>query len=133
MQAAKIISTHPDVQGSTNDALAQGIEDFYNCAQTCIACADACLAEDVTPELKQCIRTDLDCAAITAATGEIASRRTGSNEELLRQMLQTCETACRLCAEECEKHADKHEHCKICAEACRKCEETCQNVLQTLG
>jgi len=132
MQAVKMISAHPNVQGNTNDVLASGIEDFYNCAQICISCADACLAEDVTPELKQCIRTDLDCAAITSAAGEIASRQTGSNEELLRQVLQACETSCRLCAEECEKHANKHEHCKICAEACRKCEDTCQKILKTL-
>ena len=71
-----MISTHPDVQGSTADKLLRCIEDCYSCAQTCIACADACLAESMVEQMRQCIRLNLDCADIGAATGAMASRRT---------------------------------------------------------
>jgi hypothetical protein len=40
--------------------------------------------------------------------------------------------ACRACAEECDKHAQMHEHCLVCAEACRKCEEECMRMLEKL-
>jgi hypothetical protein len=68
-------------------------------------CANACLAEDMVQQLRQCIRLNLDCADVCVATGALASRRTGSNEPILRQMLQTCAAACQVCGEECQHHA----------------------------
>ena len=125
MHAMQMISTHPDVRGNPNDELIRCIEECYDCAQICISCADACLAEQMVAELRQCIRLNLDCADVCAATGRLASRRTGSNEHLLRAMLEACAEACRLCGTECAAHAAKHEHCAICAESCRRCEQAC--------
>ena len=133
MNVREMISTHPDVQGSTADALLKCIEECYACAQTCIACADACLAEENVAKLRQCIRIDLDCADICAATGAMASRRTGSNEPVLAATIRACAEACARCAEECDKHAGMHEHCRICAEACRRCEAACNEALPQVG
>jgi len=47
MHVEQIISSHPDVKGSTNDTLISCIESCYDCAQACVACADACLAESM--------------------------------------------------------------------------------------
>ena len=44
---------------------------------------------------------------------------------VLRAMIETCALACRICAEECEKHAGRHEHCRVCAAECRRCEQAC--------
>lgn len=129
MQVRQMISSHPDVRGSTADALLRCIEECYSCAQTCTSCADACLGEDMVQQLKQCIRLNLDCADICAATGAMASRRTGSNAEVLRAAIKACMEACRACGEECQKHADMHEHCRICADSCRSCEEACREAL----
>jgi hypothetical protein len=125
MQIQQMIGTHPQVRGQTNAALIDCIEECYSCAQTCTSCADACLAEDMVRELRQCIRLNLDCADICNITGRIATRCTGFDEEMVRRMLHTCAAACRLCAEECERHAREHEHCRICAEACRRCLQAC--------
>jgi hypothetical protein len=133
MHVQEMIRTHPDVKGNTNDALLRCIEACFDCAQTCIACADACLAEDMVKQLAQCIRLNLDCADVCVATGAVASRRTGSNEQVIRQMLETCASACRLCGEECQRHADQHEHCQICAEACRRCEQACRDAFHTIA
>ena len=54
MHVREMISTHPDVQGSTADKLLQCIEECYSCAQTCTACADACLAESMVEQMRQC-------------------------------------------------------------------------------
>jgi hypothetical protein len=132
MHAQEMISTHPQVRGSANDALIHCIEACYDCAQTCTACADACLAEPMVQELVQCIRLNLDCADICAAAGAVGSRRTGSDQGALRILLAACETACRVCAEECERHAGQHEHCRICAETCRRCEDACRTALGTI-
>lgn len=133
MLAHEMISTHPHVQGSTNDVLIRCIEECYSCAQTCTSCADACLGEKMVEQLTQCIRLNLDCADVCAATGSVATRRTGSNEQVIRAMLAACETACRLCAEECERHASHHEHCRICAESCHRCEQACQEAARSMA
>ncbi len=132
MHAHAMISTHPHVRGSTNDALIRCIEECYDCAQSCTSCADACIGESSVSELVQCIRLNLDCADVCMATGALATRRSGSNEELIRRMLETCGFACALCAQECERHADHHEHCRVCAQACRRCEEACREALGSI-
>jgi Domain of Unknown Function (DUF326). len=133
MHAREMISTHPHVRGNTNDALIHCIEECYDCAQTCITCADACLGEDKVAELVQCIRLNMDCADVCNATGAVATRRSGSNEAVIRAMLESCATACRLCAEECERHAQMHQHCRICAEECRSCEDSCRKAMQSMA
>lgn len=133
MHAKEMISTHPHVRGNTNDALIHCIEECYDCAQTCVTCADACLGEDTVAELVQCIRLNQDCADVCAATGAVATRRSGSNEQVIRAMLESCRIACGLCAEECERHAQSHAHCRICAEACRSCEDSCQKAQQSMS
>lgn len=39
MQVSEMISTYPQVQGNTADALLRCIEECYGCAQTCTSCA----------------------------------------------------------------------------------------------
>ena len=132
MHAQAMISTHPDVRGNTNDVLVRAIEACFDCAQSCASCADACLAEQDVDRLRQCIRLDLDCADICIATGMAGSRRTGSNEAILRALIETCAEACRVCGEECARHAQMHEHCAICAEACRSCESLCREAATSI-
>jgi hypothetical protein len=132
MHAQQMISTHPHVRGSANDGLIRCIEACYDCAQACTSCADACLGEEMVAQLTQCIRLNLDCADICVATGSVASRRTGTNELIIKRMIEACAEACRLCGDECSKHADKHEHCRICADACLHCEQACHEAAGTI-
>jgi hypothetical protein len=132
MHVREIISTHPDVKGSVNDRLLRCIEECYDCAQACTSCADACLAEEMVPQLRPCIRLCLDCADVCAMTGSLASRRSGSNQALLRQAIAFCAEASHLCGSECERHAAHHEHCRICAEACRRCLDACREAVGTI-
>ncbi len=71
-------------------------------------------------ELTKCIRTNLDCADICVTTGNILSRHTGYDANVTRALLEACVTTCKACADECERHAGMHEHCRICAEAYRR-------------
>src|SRR5436190_5585448 len=104
MQVQQMVSTHPDVKGHTNDALIRCIEACYACAQTCTSCADACLAEAGVGDLVHCIRLNQDCADVCTAAGAIVSRRTGSNEQVIRSILDACAEACRVCGDECQRH-----------------------------
>ena len=95
MQVREMICTHSYARGNTADAPLRCVEECYGCAQTCIICADACLGEDMVQQLTQCIRLNLDCADMCAATGAAAMHRTGSNIEVLRAAIQARLQACR--------------------------------------
>ena len=127
-----MIAAHPDRHGSVDAALLACIEACFSCAQFCISCADASLAEEMVAELRRCIRLDLDCADLCLATGKLAIRRTGANGETLAAALEACATLCRLCAEECDRHAARHEHCRLCAEECRRCEAACREAIGSI-
>ena len=122
-----------DLGGIDQEKLAECIAACFECAQTCTACGDACLAEDMVAELTTCIRTTADCADICTTTGRVLSRHTGYDANITRAVLLACEVACRTCADECEQHAQMHDHCKICAEACRRCETACRELAATLA
>jgi hypothetical protein len=133
MNTQRMISAHPDVNGSFSAPLIDCIDACFACAQVCTSCADACLAEPMVDQLRQCIRLDLDCADVCGAAGALGSRRTGSNEQVLRRTLDVCRLACERCAEECAKHAGQHEHCRICAEECRSCADACRRAIGEAG
>lgn len=132
MDTEQIIAAHPEVRGNTNRALVAAIDELHACAQACTSCADACVAEEMVAQLRQCIRLTLDCADVCAASASIATRRTGSNADVIRRMLQACVEACRRCGEECGRHASHHEHCRLCAESCRRCANACDAAIDTL-
>ena len=133
MTVQEMINTHPHASSVEPDALVRCIDECFSCAATCTSCADACLGEDMVQELVRCIRLNLDCADVCDVTGRVLARQTAFEPQLARHMLETCAAACRACADECDRHADHHEHCRVCAEACRRCEQACDYVLATIG
>lgn len=134
MTHTAMLDTHPQGPGGLDrDALAGALEAASECAQVCAQCADACLGEQGVPDLVACIRTDLDCADVCAATAALLARSGRGGSPALRALLEACLVACGSCAEECGQHAAMHEHCRICAEACRRCEQACRRLLDTLG
>src|SRR3546814_1324919 len=96
-------------------------------------CSSVLVAGEMVDRVRECIRLNLDCADICVASGTRATRRTGTNEQVIVATLEACAEACRVCAEECERHASKHEHCRICAESCRRCEQACREAIQSIS
>ena len=133
MHAQQILGTHPRVRGNTNAALIRCIEECYDCSQVCTSCADACLGEPDVAELVRCVRLNLDCADVCEDTGRVVTRQTEPDLGLIRSAVEACVVACRACAEECDRHAPHHDHCRVCAEVCRSCEQACSDLLAAIG
>ena len=131
--AQQILETHPRGPAIEAVALIACIDACFDCAQSCTACADADLGEDDVDTMIRCIRLCLDCSDVCTATGQILTRQTEFEPELARSVVQTCALACRICREECERHANHHEHCRICEDVCRVCEQACDRVLSILA
>jgi hypothetical protein len=126
----QMVTTNPNPPVIRRDQLIQCIEVCVLCEQSCAACADACLGEDDANHLRRCIRMNLDCADVCAATHRMLSRHYEPELALLDRQLELCAAACALCAEECRRH--DHEHCRICAEMCERTEEECRQALALL-
>ena len=125
----QMFETHPVDPSSDHSKALECITAAYSCAEACNACADACLGERDPIEMRDCIRTCLDCTDICIATSKIASRLTATNKELVGIQLRACRDVCEICATTCEKHGSHCEHCRICAEACRRCATACNELL----
>jgi hypothetical protein len=128
----EIIDGHPRPIGVDRSALVRCIDECVACAATCTACADACLGEPDVPDLVRCVRRCLDCADVCHATGRVVTRQTEPDLGVIRALVEACVVACRACAEECERHAAHHDHCRVCAEECRSCEQACADLLGAL-
>nr|WP_030548253.1 four-helix bundle copper-binding protein [Streptomyces albus] len=130
----EMLRTYPaDLGAVDREALQRCIEECLACSQACTACADACLSEDDPASLRKCIRTNTDCADVCDTTARVLSRHTEYDANITRAVVQACATVCKSCGDECGRHADMHEHCRVCAEACRRCEEACNALLAKLG
>ena len=96
------------------------IDALNKCIAACNHCTTACLAEENVQMLTNCIKLDIDCAAICTLTVSLLTRGSEHGKHLMKECIEVCNA----CAEECEKHQHM-EHCKRCAEACRSCAEEC--------
>jgi hypothetical protein len=132
MTVREILKAHPRPSALEDELLLRCIDDCIDCASTCTSCADADLGEPDVQEMVRCVRLCLDCADTCEATGRILIRRTEPDLGVIRAAIEACTVVCRACAEECEKHAHHHEHCRICAEVCRRCEQACRDLLATV-
>jgi hypothetical protein len=130
--AKQMLDTYPRDFNLDAGLLAATIDTLSDCAQACTACADDCLSEEMVAELTKCIRLCLDCADVCTATLRVVSRQTDYDANVTRSVLQACVTVCKSCGDECERHAEMHEHCRVCAEACRRCEQACNELLTAM-
>jgi hypothetical protein len=133
MTIREMIQAHPKPIDLDRETLLACIEQCSDCAATCTSCADASLSEGDLQELVRCIRLCLDCADACVATGRILTRQTEPDVGSMRAAAEACAVACRVCGDECERHAIHHEHCRICAAVCRACEQACNAVVATIG
>jgi hypothetical protein len=111
------------------DSLAGVIDAAVDCAQACITDTDADLSEPHLADMVACIRLCQNCADICATTASVLSRPARWDSRVVRPLVEACASICGSCGEECERHAPRHAHCRVCAEACRRCEEACGEFL----
>lgn len=129
----EMLDAHPEKAQMDREALSECVTQLSSCKDTCILCADACLASKRVDQLTRCIRLDLDCADVCETTGRLLLRQLEPDWNLNRKQLEACVAACRICGGECQRHADMHEHCRICSESCRETEKACERLLQEVA
>jgi len=129
----EILDVHPQRIQMDKDVVSECISQLCSCRNVCIVCADACLASPDVKDMTRCVRSSLDCGDICGITAEVLLRQIEPNWKLSRKLLEACIATCRICGEECQKHADEHEYCRVCAKACRITEDTTEKLLQEVA
>ena len=130
--ARPLLDTYPRTVNVDAGLLAGTIDALNDCAQACTADADDDLSEQNLTEMVKCIRLCLDCADVCTATVRVTSRQTEYDANVSKPLLEACVATCKSCGDECERHAQIHEHCRVCAEACRRCEDACRELLDAM-
>ena len=128
----RMLGTVPTTPGCDRNRLRECIEATQAVAHAAMACADACLAEEMVEDLTGCVRTLLTTADICETTARVLSRRAGSDPVVVRALLTACWTACRAGCEVSEEFAPIHYHCQVCTRACRSGERACRALLASL-
>ena len=130
--ARQLLDAYPRTVNVDASVLAATIDALSDCAQACTSDADDDLSEHNLSEMVKCIRLCLDCADICSATVGVTSRQTAHDGSVTKLLLEACAVACKSCGDECERHAQMHAHCRVCAEACRRCEQRCRELLHAM-
>jgi Domain of Unknown Function (DUF326) len=89
-------------------------------------------AQSITRPCVECIRLCLDCADVCGTAASVITRLKAFDSAAVRPLPDGCATICNIRGDECERHADLHEHCRLCAEACQRCEWACRELLVAL-
>ena len=131
--ARQLLDAYPRDFNLDAGVLAATIDALNDCAQACTADADDDLSEQNLAELVKCVRLCLDCADVCDATVRVTSRQTEYDATLTKSLLETCTATCKSCGDECERHAQMHEHCRLCAVACRRGERACRELLAAMN
>jgi hypothetical protein len=129
MTTTAMLNAYPAETVLDKQLLTRSIETCVECSQACTACADADVREQMASDLAKCARLNLDCADMCETTARVLTRQTGYDKDMTRAVVEACAQACKICGEECDRHAQMHEHCAVCAEVCHRCERACNEVL----
>ncbi|MEO0501003.1 MAG: four-helix bundle copper-binding protein [Pseudomonadota bacterium] len=126
MSIAKMLAAHPDVDGHVNDPLAETVRHAMWTAALATSNADACVAEEHIIKMRQCFRKSSDLADVATMFASLATRRTGSNQAVLKAAMSLLKTA----AEECRDETARHDH-DHCARMNTMCEELLADIEKT--
>jgi uncharacterized membrane protein len=130
--ARQMLDTYPHTFDVDAGVLAATIDALTDCAQACTADTDADLSEQNVTDMVKCIRLCLNCADVCTATIAVTSRQAEYDANVAKPLLEACAAICKSCGDECERHAQMHEHCRICEQACRRCQQACRELLAAI-
>lgn len=128
-----MLETYPQSINLDRRKLAATIAALIVCSEACTGCADACLSEGMVAELTKCIRTTWTAPTSAPPQPESCPGTPATTRTSAVPCSTPCVMACKSCGDECARHADAHEHCRICAEACRTCEQACRDLLASMS
>ena len=130
--ARQMLSAYPHQSRIDAGVLAGAIDALSDCVQACTADVDADLGESDLADMVRCVRLCVHCTDVCAATLGVVSRPAEYDANVTKPLVEACVAICKSCADECERHAEMHAHCRLCGDACRRCEQACHKLLDAI-
>jgi hypothetical protein len=131
--ARQILDTYEHGPGLDRGILGDTIDALNDCIQACVVDTDADLSERDLADMVKCVRLCLHCTDICTATAAVLSRPAEYDANVVRPLVESCVVICKSCGDECERHAQTHDHCRLCGAACRQCEQACRKFLGAIA
>jgi hypothetical protein len=97
--------------------LAATIDTLNDCAQACTADTGCDSSEQNVSEMVTCIRLCQDCAEVCTAAAGVISRQAEYDARVIEPLLEACVAVRKNRSDECERHAEMYQHCRVRAEA----------------
>jgi len=131
--ARQILDTYTFDPRLDRGILGETIDALNDCIQACIVDTDADLSEPDLADMVKCVRLCLHCNEVCTATAAVLSRPSEFDTLVVKPLVESCIAICRSCGDECERHAQMHDHCRVCEKACRQCEQACRKFLAAIS
>lgn len=100
------------------------------CMDACAACEQACTV--CAAQMLDCAPTCMNCADMCNTMLRAMLRTSGMTPPVMVAMLDACIAMCQLCMDECMRHADMSEVCRMCAQSCQACMDACMALRSSL-
>ncbi|MGQ0846284.1 MAG: four-helix bundle copper-binding protein [Sporichthyaceae bacterium] len=132
--ARQIMDVHPTGFGLIDrKKLDAAISAMQVASQAASVCADACLNEGQIKDMRECVRTCLDCADVVDAAVRTLSRHAGWEQSAAPTILRAAVAVLDAAGHESARHASMHMHSRLASEACRKAQTACEELLDSLA
>ena len=130
--AKQILDTYVFDAHLDRGMLGDTIDALNDCIQACVVDTDADLSERDLADMVKCVRLCLHCTDVCTAAAGVLSRPAEYDANVVRPLLESCVAICASCGDECARHAQTHDHCRLCETACRRCEQACRKFLEAI-
>lgn len=128
MQMMEMQTAESSMPGMDMKLMAECIEACSACEQACTMCASCMMGDGTAIHMEMCMNTADMCNTMM----RMMLRPSGMMMDSMVRMLDATMMQCRMCADECMKHADMHEDCRVCAEACSQAAMACEKMMDSM-
>jgi hypothetical protein len=117
------------MMGMDMSMMQECIEACSAAEQATTMCADSMMGDSMMICRSMC----MNMADMSNTMMRTMLRPAGMEQESMMAMLKATMMMASACADECMKHAEMSEECRMCAEVCRQCAMSCQKMMDSMS
>ena len=129
MQMMEMHSKDMAITGMDMGMMQECIEACAAGEQAATMCADSMMGDS----MMMCRSMCANAADVMNTMMRMMTRPAGMQGETMMGMLSATMVMATACADECMRHAEMSEECRMCAEVCRQCAMSCQKMMDSMS
>ena len=129
MHTESLSSKDMPMMGMDMAMMQECIEACSAAEQATTMCADSMMGD----AMMMCRSMCMNMADMSNTMMRSMMRPAGMESSSMMAMLTATMMMATACADECIKHAEMSEECRMCAEVCRQCAMACQKMMDSMS